>query len=273
MPALAADGLITGAGFVAAPGLLSDAHWHLAWWLGGAGGIRRLATIDDPSNDQFRDYTTLEWWRFPARTGARHLTGPYVDYVCTDDYTVTITTPVVVGGQLLGVVGMDVLVDRLERELLPLLRASGASIAVVNASGRVVTSTDSRREPGSMLRLDGLDDALAPLREPRAAVGQRPAARRRRGDRVRRHLARTRGRSLGRMTRRLESGRPLSGPAGSGIRHADVACGGSSGTSGMPSARAVLDTGCRTDRSRRGSRWATRGGRSRAGRSSCPATA
>ena len=124
VPALAADGLITGSGFVAAPGLLSDAHWHLAWWLGGPAGIRRLATIDDPSNDQFRDYTTLEWWRVPARTGARHLTGPYVDYVCTDDYTVTITTPVVVGGQLLGVVGMDVLVDRLERELLPLLRAA-----------------------------------------------------------------------------------------------------------------------------------------------------
>ncbi|MGZ8804534.1 MAG: PDC sensor domain-containing protein, partial [Microbacterium sp.] len=131
--ALAANGLITGSGFVAAPGLLSDAQWHLAWWLGGAAGIRRLATIDDPSNDQFRDYTTLEWWRFPARTGARHVTGPYVDYVCTDDYTVTITTPVTVGGRLLGVVGMDVLVDRLERELLPLLRAAGVPIAVVNA--------------------------------------------------------------------------------------------------------------------------------------------
>lgn len=166
VPALAADGLITGSGFVAAPGLLSDAHWHLAWWLGGAGGIRRLATIDDPSDDQFRDYTTLEWWRLPARTGARHLTGPYVDYVCTVDYTVTITTPVVVGGRLSGVVGMDVLVDRLERELLPLLRTSGVPIAVVNASGRIVTSTDSRREPGSMLRSSGLEDALAPLREP-----------------------------------------------------------------------------------------------------------
>ena len=165
VPALAADGLITGSGFVAAPGLLSDAQWHLAWWLGGMAGIRRLATIDDPSNEQFRDYTTLEWWRFPARTGARHLTGPYVDYVCTDDYTVTITTPVVVGAQLLGVVGMDVLVDRLERELLPLLRASGLPIAIVNASGRIVTATDSRREPGSMLRLDGLAEALAPLRE------------------------------------------------------------------------------------------------------------
>jgi hypothetical protein len=166
VPALEADGLITGSGFVAAPGLLSDAQWHLAWWLGGAAGIRRLATIDDPSNDQFRDYTTLEWWRIPARTGTRHLTGPYVDYVCTDDYTVTITTPVLVGGRLLGVVGMDVLVDRLERELLPLLRESGTPTTIVNASGRVVTSTDSRREPGAMLRLEGLERTLAPLREP-----------------------------------------------------------------------------------------------------------
>ena len=139
VPELESDGLITGSGFVAAPGLLSDAQWHLAWWLGGPAGIRRLATIDDPSNDQFRDYTTLEWWRFPARTGTRHLTGPYVDYVCTDDYTVTITTPVLVAGELLGVVGMDVLVDRLERELLPLLRERGTPTTIVNASGSIVS--------------------------------------------------------------------------------------------------------------------------------------
>lgn len=171
-PALAADGLVTGSGFVAAPGLLSDAHWHLAWWLGGVLGIRRLATIDDPSNDQFRDYTSLEWWRLPARTGTRHVTGPYVDYVCTDDYTVTITTPVSVGGRLLGVVGMDMLVDRLERELLPLLRSSATQVAVVNASGRVVTATDTRLEPGSILRREGLVDALEPLRAPVPAAVQ-----------------------------------------------------------------------------------------------------
>ena len=49
----------------------------------------------------------------------------------------------------------------------------GVPIAVVNASGRIVTSTDSRREPGSMLRLEGLDDALAPLREPEPPSGRR----------------------------------------------------------------------------------------------------
>jgi hypothetical protein len=167
-PAVGGETLLTGAGFVAAPGVLVDAEWHLAWWLGSSGsgfrpGVRRLATIDDPAHDQFRDYTTLEWWRVPASTGARHLTGPYVDYVCTDDYTVTITTPVLVGGRLIGVVGADALVDRLERVLLPVLRSGHSPATVVNASGRVVTSTDARREPGSILRTPGLAEALASL--------------------------------------------------------------------------------------------------------------
>jgi len=162
VPALEADALITGAGFVAAPGVLADAEWHLAWWLRGQDAApRRLATIDDPAHEQFRDYTALEWWRVPARTAARHLTGPYVDYVCTDDYAVTITTPVMHEGSMIGVVGIDALVDRLEHELLPVLRSSGGAATIVNASGRVVTSTDARREPGSLLRLDGLADALA----------------------------------------------------------------------------------------------------------------
>ncbi|MEZ3160785.1 cache domain-containing protein [Microbacterium sp. BWT-B31] len=157
------DTLLTGAGFVAAPDALSDAAWHLAWWLSGSGSardVRRLATIDDPSHEQFRDYTALEWWRVPAATGARHLTGPYVDYVCTDDYTVTITAPVVARGRLLGLVGADALVDRLERELLRVLRSGAMPATVVNASCRVVTSTDARREPGSILRVEGLAEAV-----------------------------------------------------------------------------------------------------------------
>lgn len=165
--------LITGAGFVAAPGFLPDAQWHLAWWLSSANSfgtsgvpaLRRLEAVSDPDSEQFRDYTTLEWWRVPARTGRRHLTGPYVDYLCTDDYTVTITTPVTADGEMVGVVGTDAYVARLERELLPVLREWGGACTLVNASGRILVSTDSRRATGALLRLDGLADALAPLHE------------------------------------------------------------------------------------------------------------
>ncbi len=166
VPAAAHDPLVTGAGFVAAPGLLTDARWHLAWWLGSAGGgVRRLATVDDETSDSFRDYTALEWWRVPVRTGVRHLTGPYVDYLCTDDYTITLTVPLVVDGEFLGVVGCDALVARLEALLLPPLRDLDAPAVIVNASGRIVTATDARRAPGAMLRIAGLAEALAPLRE------------------------------------------------------------------------------------------------------------
>jgi hypothetical protein len=165
--------LITGAGFVAAPGFLADAPWHLAWWLSGSNtfgagagtGLRRLVAVSDPDSEQFRDYTTLEWWRVPARTGTRHLTGPYVDYLCTDDYTVTITTPVNVADEMVGLVGTDLYVARLEQVLLPVIRESGHPCTLVNASGRIVASTDARRATGALLRLDGLAEALAPLRD------------------------------------------------------------------------------------------------------------
>jgi hypothetical protein len=169
--------LITGAGFVAAPGYLADAQWHLAWWLSsantfgraGSSALRRLDAVSDPDSEQFRDYTTLEWWRVPERTGRRHLTGPYVDYLCTDDYTVTITTPVVADGAMIGVVGADAYVARLERELLPVLREWGGNGTLVNASGRIVASTDSRRATGALLRIEGLAAALAPLHDEHSA--------------------------------------------------------------------------------------------------------
>ena len=165
--------LITGAGFVAAPGYLPDAQWHLAWWLSsantfgssGSAELRRLEAVSDPDSEQFRDYTTLEWWRVPERTGRRHLTGPYVDYLCTDDYTVTITTPVFAEGEMIGVVGADAYVARLERELLPVLREWGGTGTLVNASGRILASNDSRRATGALLRTEGLAAVLAPLHE------------------------------------------------------------------------------------------------------------
>jgi hypothetical protein len=161
VPALSVDGaLVIGAGFVAVPGFLRDAEWHLAWWLGhantfGLGSadptIRRLVAEENPASDSFRDYTTLEWWRVPTTTGARHITGPYVDYLCTDDYTLTLTVPAYNGARLIGVVGADLYVNDVERALLAHLRGLDAA-TIVNASGRVVASTDPHRPTGSLLR-------------------------------------------------------------------------------------------------------------------------
>ena len=158
------DALIIGAGFVAAPGFIADAEWHLAWWLGhsntfGVGSanpsVRRLEAEEDTTSESFRDYTALEWWRVPAGTLAPHITGPYVDYLCTDDYTLTLTMPVIHRAAMIGVVGADLYVNDIERTLLPWVHGIDHTATIVNASGRVVVSTDPHRPTGSLLRLDG----------------------------------------------------------------------------------------------------------------------
>lgn len=160
---------VIGAGFVATPGILSDSPWHLAWWLGerntfeaspGGPSIRRLLTVDDPTADGFRDYTTLEWWRVPAETGHTHITGPYVDYLCTDDYTMTLTVPVYLDDDLIGMMGADQYVTDIERRLMPVLRSTGLLLTLVNSTGRVVLSTDPSTATGMLLRLPGLKEAV-----------------------------------------------------------------------------------------------------------------
>jgi hypothetical protein len=163
VPDLSREGaLIIGAGFVAQPGFIPDAPWHLAWWLGhqntfgvtgpAAPELRRLLAVEDEHSESFRDYTTLEWWRVPATTHERHITGPYVDYLCTDDYTLTSTTPAFRDGEMVGVVGADLYVNDIERTLLPAVRGAGRRAALVNASGRVVVASDSSRPTGSLIR-------------------------------------------------------------------------------------------------------------------------
>ena len=179
-PLSAPDAAMIGGGFVARPGFVVDSHWHLSWWLGESNGFgvdrrsgsrttRRLEADTNPASESFRDYTALEWWRVPEETGRRHITGPYVDYLCTDEYTLTLTTPVRAHGQLLGVVGVDIYVEQMESMLMPHLTAVGSAATVVNASGRVVVSTDPHRAAGSILRIEGLSEALRTRFSPNAA--------------------------------------------------------------------------------------------------------
>ena len=150
------DQLVVGSGLIAHPDLIEDAPWHLAWWTAGADGrIAPLRVESDPARDGFRDYTVLEWWAVPRRTGRRHITGPYVDYLCTDEYTLTFTVPVHrPDGSMTAVTGSDVYVARVERLLLPSMRAAGRPATVVNAAGRVVVSTFSAHVTGSLVRAE-----------------------------------------------------------------------------------------------------------------------
>ncbi len=151
-----------GSGFIAAIDLLADAHGHLAWWQGD--DRRQLVLASQTVNKENIDYSELEWYRVPMSTAQPHVAGPHVDYLCSDEYTITVAAPAEVDGNPIGVAGVDLLVSAVERDLTPRFTALGNDeITLVNAFDRVVISTDPRRATGDSVR----DSELASL--PRAA--------------------------------------------------------------------------------------------------------
>nr|WP_279672077.1 cache domain-containing protein [Flexivirga meconopsidis] len=131
---------LQGCGFVVAPGIFADRELFLAWWQG-----RPRAFLGEARSvtGEALDYTRQAWYRAPATTGAEQVTGPYVDYVCTDEYVVTVTAPVADdSGRLLGVAGADLLAATVEDWALPLLRTVGGRATLIGTTGRAVVSLD-----------------------------------------------------------------------------------------------------------------------------------
>ncbi|MGW6173645.1 PDC sensor domain-containing protein [Arthrobacter sp. NPDC055138] len=138
---------VVGAGFVAADQAVADAAWHMAWWQGETMERLVLPALASASDA----YMRREWFTKPMATGLPHVTGPYVDFLCTDEYTMTMTVPVTAGGRRVGVAGADVFVESLERVLLPTLKKLHPAAALVNHVGRVVVSADAQLAAGTLL--------------------------------------------------------------------------------------------------------------------------
>ena len=119
-------GLAAGAGVVLAPQMLADTPRCIEWWWADRTG--RVVPLDvdtDPESAEFYDYTTTEWYREPERTGTATLAGPYVDFICTHEYTFTLAAPVRHAGRFIGVAAADILATQVERLVLPGLRSLG----------------------------------------------------------------------------------------------------------------------------------------------------
>ncbi|MFF2274269.1 cache domain-containing protein [Agromyces sp. NPDC058126] len=161
------DALLTGAGFIADGEIVRGHEVHFAWWLGPLDDNPVLGSTDGPTRldlstrgytEYLRDFRALEWYRIPATTRHAHVTGPFVDHLCTCDYILTLTMPVhgEGGERMVGVVGADISVRRLEQELLARFLGAPVPLALVNADGRVVLSTEPTLQVGQ------LADASAP---------------------------------------------------------------------------------------------------------------
>jgi hypothetical protein len=145
--------LMSGAGFIAAPGLLSDAEAWLEWWQTGPGGDVRPLLLDlDPQHSAYSDYTHWEWFALARDTGQRAIAGPYVDYLCSDEYSLTLSAPVTVGGRFTGVAAADVYLPDFEAAVMPVLQRLPGPACLVNSRGRVAVSTYAHHLAGSLLK-------------------------------------------------------------------------------------------------------------------------
>lgn len=145
-------GFAAGAGVVFAPGVVAGVAHCLEWWWAGRGGeISKLAVDLDPASPEFYDYTTATWYQEPERSGGPAVTGPYVDYICTREYTFTVSVPLRIGGRFAGVAGADVLADEVERLALPALARLPGNAVLIGGNGRVIASNHTGLLPGSVL--------------------------------------------------------------------------------------------------------------------------
>ncbi|WP_203336443.1 cache domain-containing protein [Nocardioides limicola] len=140
---------IFGAGFIVDTEVLVGGGSPLAWWQGPEKS--RLASTSEFADRGYIEYQRLEWFRVPRETRRTHVTGPYVDYLCSTELTLTTSMPLTLDGVFVGVSCIDVLVESLEPALTLASDAAGADVSVVNADGRVVLSTSPRWATGDVL--------------------------------------------------------------------------------------------------------------------------
>ncbi len=149
--------LASGAGVLTAPNVLADAPlWLEWWWTTPAGSPEQLRVNLDPTAPDFFDYTTAAWYTAAERRrSGGTATGPYVDYFCTGEYTITLSVPVRLGGRFLGVAAADVLVSNLEGQVLPALLEAGRPVALTSPEGRVIAATTADLVPGARVPASG----------------------------------------------------------------------------------------------------------------------
>ena len=174
--------LLVGAGLIADGEIVRGRDVHFAWWLGPLDANPVLGSTTEPTRldlttrgytEYLRDFRALEWYRIPATTRHAHVTGPYVDHLCTCDYILTLTMPVHAADaatndepRMVGVIGADVAVRRLERELLAVFLEVDVPLALVNDEGRVVLSTEPTLQVGQLTPADAAGEPCpgTPLR-------------------------------------------------------------------------------------------------------------
>jgi hypothetical protein len=125
-------------------------YWVLEWWYKKDNGLKQVSLDLDQSTQQRLDFRTFAWFQTPIAEGKPYIHGPYVDYICNTSLTLTVAVPVRVEGNVLGVAALDILVSRIEEELLPL--CANEKVVLTNLEGRIIFSSNPRLRIGELFK-------------------------------------------------------------------------------------------------------------------------
>lgn len=105
----------------------------------------------------FTGYRQMDWYATPEASKETTVTGPYVDFLCGDSYTFTLSVP---AGKATdddvfsGVYVADLAVSTVEQVLQPLLASAEGQPLVISPIGRVTASTHPQWPVGSLVNID-----------------------------------------------------------------------------------------------------------------------
>ncbi len=154
---------IVGAGVIFSADAIENRDGVLEWWIRRGQGIEKLNFDLTPGGERFYDYQNMPFFTSASRTGERSMWGPYVDYLGLDEYILTYTAPIQVGGKFAGVAGCDIRIRKLEEIFMPALRAIPGDAALLNGSNRVVVGNSGAYLVGERIRQMPSDKQLLPI--------------------------------------------------------------------------------------------------------------
>lgn len=155
-----------GSGVILSADACESRQGVLEWWIVRQQGVEKLEFDLTPGGERFYDYQNMPFFTSASRTGEQSIWGPYVDYLGLDEYILTHTAPVEVGGRFVGVAGCDIRIRQLEEIFMPALRAITGDAALLNESGRVLVGNSGAYLVGERIRAVPDDKQLLPIDVP-----------------------------------------------------------------------------------------------------------
>jgi hypothetical protein len=141
-------------------------YWTLEWWFKKNQQLQQAKLEHYQNAQRFLDFRGFDWFRFPEQHRKLYIQGPYVDYICNGAYTITTAYPVLVQGQFVGVIAIDLLVSSLEKILLPALKAIEQTAVIINDQCRVLTSNAVNIRTGTLVSKTQLSTGASTQQQP-----------------------------------------------------------------------------------------------------------